>query len=187
MIGALESILFAVGDEGLSLEQLKNILELSEEEVLKIVDELNLLYKDDNRGIELKILGNKYKLATKQINKEYIKKMSEDVSNTLSKSALETLAIVAYNEPITRIQVDEIRGVNSSQMIRNLISKGFIEDAGKSDLPGKPLLYKTTNHFLDYFGLSTKEDLPKINMEDIEVLEEDDLFLSRYKEEVGEE
>lgn len=187
MISVLESILFAVGDEGLSLDQLKNILELSEEDILNLIEELNKIYEDSNRGIELKILGNKYKLTTKLINKDYIQKMSEDFSNTLSKSALETLAIIAYNEPITRIQIDEIRGVNSSQMIRNLISKGFIEDVGKSDLPGKPILYKTTDHFLDYFGLSTREDLPKINMEDIEVLEDDDLFLSRYKEEVGEE
>jgi segregation and condensation protein B len=187
MISALESILFAVGDEGLSLEQIINILDLEEEKVLELINNLSKIYDDENRGITLKILGNKYKLTTKIENKEYIQKMSEDVSNTLSKSALETLAIIAYNEPITRIGVDEIRGVNSSQMIRNLISKGFIEDVGKSDLPGKPILYKTTNHFLDYFGLSSKEDLPEINMEDIEVLEEDDLFLSRYKEEVGEE
>ncbi len=186
MISVLESILFAVGEEGLDINQISEIMELKEEEVYDLIEKLKIKYDDNNSGIDLKLLGNKYKLITKVINGDYIKKLTDNVSNTLSKSALETLAIIAYNEPITRIQIDEIRGVNSSQMVRNLLSKGFIEDIGKSDFPGKPLLYKTTNHFLDYFGLSTKEDLPKINMEDIEVLEDEDLFLSKYKEEVGE-
>ena len=181
MSSTLEAILFAVGDEGLTIEEISNILEIEEEQVKKEIENLGKVYED--RGIELKLLGNKYKLITKAEYKEYIKKLTDEVSNNLSKSALETLAIIAYNEPITRVQIDDIRGVNSSQMIRNLLSKGFIEDIGKSDLPGRPLLYKTTNHFLDYFNLSTKEDLPEINMEEIEVLEDDDLFLTRYKEE----
>lgn len=187
MISVLESILFAVGEEGLDITQISEIMEIDNEKVEKLIEELNKKYESDNSGIELKLLGNKYKLITKSKNSEYLKKLTDSVSNTLSKSALETLAIIAYNEPVTRIQIDEIRGVNSSSMLRNLLSKGFIEDDGKSDLPGKPILYRTTNHFLDYFGLSTKDDLPKINMEDIEVLDEEDLFLSRYKEEVGED
>lgn len=186
MIDILEGMLFAVGEEGLTLEQISDIMEIDSDEVLNIINELKEIYNDDKRGIDLKILGNKYKLITKPKCKEYLVKMSDNISNTLSKSALETLAIIAYNEPITRVEIDDIRGVNSSQMLRNLISKGFIEDVGKSDLPGRPILYKTTDFFLDYFGLSTKEELPKINMEDIEVLEEEDLFLSRYKE-VGED
>ena len=184
MSNIIEAILFAVGEEGLSKDEIANILEIDEEKVEKELNNLQELYKD--RGIELKLLGNKYKLITKVEYKDYIKKLTDVVSNNLSKSALETLAIIAYNEPITRIQIDDIRGVNSSQMIRNLISKGFIEDIGRSDLPGKPMLYKTTNHFLDYFNLSSKEDLPKIVNEEIEVLEDEDLFLTRYKDE-GEE
>lgn len=183
MNSILESLFFAVGDEGLNIEELSNILELEKEEVKKLIDEFENIYSNDDRGIELKLLGNKYKFVTKCKNKEYLKKLTDEVSNNLSKSALETLAIIAYNEPITRVKIDDIRGVNSSQMIRNLISKGFIEDAGKSDLPGRPILYKTTNHFLDYFNLSSKDELPKINMEEIEVLEDDDLFKTRYKEE----
>lgn len=186
MSSVLESLLFAVGEEGLSLDELESILELESEKIKKELEILKKLYDEENRGITLKLLGNKYKLVTKLKNKEYIKKLTEEVSNTLSKSALETLAIIAYNEPITRIDIDEIRGVNSSQMVRNLVSKGFIVEAGKSDLPGRPNLYKTTNYFLDYFNLSSKDELPKIDMEDIEVLEDDDLFNTRYKEEVGE-
>ena len=183
MSSIIEAMLFAVGEDGLSLEDICNILEIDEEKAKKELEELEKLY--ENRGIELKVLGNKYKLITKEEYKEYIKKLTEEVSNSLSKSALETLAIIAYNEPITRIQIDEIRGVNSTIMIRNLVSKGFIEDVGRSDLPGKPKLYKTTNLFLDYFNLSSKDDLPKLSEEEIEVLEED-LFQTRYKEE-GEE
>lgn len=183
MSNILEAILFAVGEEGLSLEEISNILELEEDEVKKELDILSKEY--ENRGIELRLLGNKYKLITKEEYKEYIKKLSSEISNNLSKSALETLAIIAYNEPITRVQIDEIRGVNSSVMLRNLVSKGFIEDVGKSDLPGKPILYKTTNRFLDYFNLSSIDDLPELSNENIEILEED-LFQTRYKEE-GEE
>lgn len=182
MISVLESILFAVGEEGIDIKQLEEVLEIDGEKISEIISKLEEKYSDEDSGIDIKVLGNKYKLVTKSKNKEYISKLTDTVSNTLSKSALETLAIIAYNEPITRIQIDDVRGVNSSQMIRNLLSKGFIEDAGKSDLPGKPRLYKTTNHFLDYFGLSTIKDLPKIMNEDIEVLEDEDLFLSKYKE-----
>ena len=142
MSSVLESLFFAVGEDGLSIEELESILEIDEEKLNEELDNLKKLYEKEDRGITLKLLGNKYKLVTKAQNKEYIKKLTEEVSNTLSKSALETLAIIAYNEPITRIAVDEIRGVNSSQMIRNLVSKGFIVEDGKSDLPGKPNLYK---------------------------------------------
>lgn len=183
MISALESLLFAVGEEGITLVDLTSILEKESEEVLELLNKLEKKYiEDENSGIELKLLGNSYKLVTKEKNSEYLKKLVEETSNSLSQSALETLAIVAYNEPITRIQIDEIRGINSSQMLRNLMNKGFVEVVGKSDLPGRPNLYKTTDRFLDYFNLSTIKDLPKIDIEDIEVLEEEDLFLSRYKE-----
>lgn len=184
MSNIIEALLFAIGEEGLSIEELSNILEESEEKIKEELIILDNSYK--NRGIELKLLGNKYKLITKLEYKDYIKKLTDEVSNNLSKSALETLAIIAYNEPVTRMQIDDLRGVNSSQMIRNLISKGFIEDVGRSDLPGKPLLYKTTNHFLDYFNLSSKDELPELKEEEIEILEDEDLFLTRYKEE-GEE
>lgn len=183
MSNILEAILFAVGEDGLSLEEISNILEIDEEKTKEEIKKLEEMYID--RGIELKLLGNKYKLITKEEYKDYIKKLTDEVSNNLSKSALETLAIIAYNEPVTRVQVDDIRGVNSSVMIRNLISKGFVEDVGRSDLPGRPMLYKTTNHFLDYFNLSSMDDLPELTDEEIEVLEED-LFQTRYKEE-GEE
>ena len=109
--------------------------------------------------------------------------MVNEANNTLSNSALETLAIIAYNEPITRIQVDEIRGVQTGQLIRKLVAKGLIKEAGRSELPGRPILYKTTSEFLDYFGLSTIDDLPKIRIKEV-INDEVDLYNSKYQEEI---
>ena len=103
-------------------------------------------------------------------------------NNILSNQALETLAIIAYNEPITRIDVDEIRGVDSAYVVRRLLAKGLIKECGRDDKPGHPILYKTTDEFLDYFGLSSKEDLPKIEELKQEDNEDKDLFKSTYKE-----
>ena len=182
MISALESILFAVGEEGLKLEEISNILELNEEETIKLIDDLKNEYSKKERGLDIKVLGNSYKLITKEENKDYLKKISLEVSNNLSEAALETLAIIAYNEPITRVAIDEIRGVNSSQMVRNLIAKGLIMNSGKSDLPGRPNLYKTTDYFLDYFNLPDLSKLPVIDRDEVEVLDDKDLYESKYTE-----
>ncbi len=105
-------------------------------------------------------------------------------NNLLSSSALEVLAIVAYNQPITRVEIDEMRGVSSSHMVRRLVAKGLLKEAGKSTMPGRPNLYKTTSDFLDYFGLATLEDLPSIDMSKYDGGEQEkDLFTSIYKEE----
>lgn len=183
MISSIEALLFAVGSEGLNKEELINILNIDEETLDKNIEELNNKYSKDDSGIELKILGNNYKLVTKEKENEYLKSLALETSNNLSDAALETLAIIAYNEPVTRFQIDEIRGINSSQMLRNLISKGLIEVIGKDEnAPGRPNLYKTTNEFLDYFNLSNISELPEIE-EVTEVLEDDDLYSSRYREE----
>ncbi len=113
--------------------------------------------------------------------------LDNEETSLLSNTALETLAIVAYNEPITRNQIDEMRGVDSIYIIRKLLAKGLIKESGRADIPGRPILYKTTDDFLDYFGLSSKSDLPDINiLEDKEEEGETDLFKSNYKEEHNE-
>ena len=144
-------------------------------------------YESEDRGLRIDFLGNRFKLTTKFEHKEYYQKLIENPeTNTLSQAALETLAIIAYNEPITRVQIDNIRGVGSVSILRKLVAKGFIKESGRSDLPGRPILYETTNEFLDYFGLSSTKDLP--NMEDIingVTVEEDDnkdLYTSKYAE-----
>ena len=182
--GVLEGILFVVGDEGATLKELKDILNISSDEIKNLILELKQDYESSSRGIRLSILGDAFKLTTKKEHKEYYQKLlvNED-SNTLSNQALETLAIIAYNEPITRIKVDEIRGVATSPMIRKLVAKGLIKEAGKSDEPGRPILYKTTNEFLDYFNIEKLSDLPNI---DTIVSQDDeiDLYDSKYKEEI---
>ena len=184
----LEGLLFVVGEDGLTLDQIEDVLELSEDDSKELVSELKKDYEDKSRGLRIDFLGNKFKITTKFEHKEYYQKLIENPeTNFLSQAALETLAIIAYNEPITRVQVDSIRGVGSSSIIRKLVAKGFIKESGRSDMPGRPILYETTHEFLDYFGLSTIDDLPKINdiLEEVEE-EEDantDLYTSKYVEE----
>ena len=182
MKGVLEGLLYVQGDLGLTIEQVSEILEITPDEAKELVLSLKQDYIDQDRGLRINYLGNSFKLTTKEEHKEYFKKLlTTSRNNTLSNQALETLAIIAYNEPLTRIDVDDIRGVDSTYVMRRLLAKGLIKECGRKDIPGHPILYKTTDEFLDYFGLSSKEDLPKID-----ILEEDnedkDLFKSTYKE-----
>ncbi|MDD3241914.1 MAG: SMC-Scp complex subunit ScpB [Bacilli bacterium] len=184
LTAVLEGLLFVVGDDGLTIDQISEILELEEEQTKETISELREKYEKEDSGIRINFLGNSLKLTTKNEHKEYYKKLLETPgTNTLSQSALETLAIIAYKEPITRVEVDEIRGVSSSQMIRKLVAKGFIKEIGRSNLPGRPILYKTTSEFLDYFGLSCKEELPKFEFNVNKEKEDDvDLYHSKYQE-----
>ena len=180
--GVLEGILFVVGDDGATVKQLTEILEIDNETLKNLIIELKNDYEKDDRGIRISILGDSFKLTTKKEHHEYYEKLlTDDINNTLSSSAIETLAIIAYNEPITRVEVDEIRGIQSAPMIRKLVAKGFLKEVGKSDLPGRPILYKTTSEFLDYFNMSSLKELPKID-EVKEVIDDIDLYDSRYKE-----
>ena len=184
----LEGLLFVVGEDGLTLDQIEEVLGLKEEEVKEVVNELKHSYESEDRGLRIDFLGNRLKLTTKFEHREYYQKLLENPeTNTLSQAALETLAIIAYNEPITRMQIDKLRGVGSSQMIRKLVAKGLVKESGRSDLPGRPILYETTNDFLDYFGLSNIKELPDmekyIEASEAEIEDEKDLYTSKYKEE----
>ena len=182
----LEGLLFVVGEDGLTINQIEEVLEIDEETAKGLVMELKKDYEDDTRGLRIDFLGNRFKLTTKFEHKSYYQKLIENPeTNFLSQAALETLAIIAYNEPITRVQVDAIRGVSSASIVRKLVAKGFVKESGRSELPGRPILYETTNEFLDYFGLSSTEDLPNIEeiIEESEEVEEDtDLYNSKYIE-----
>lgn len=188
MKSVLEGLLFVVGEEGLTLKQIEAVLEIDEDTAKSLVRELKTEYESPERGIRIDFLGNRFKITTKQEHRAFYQKLIENPeTNTLSQAALEVLAIIAYNEPITRVQIDKLRGVSSSQMVRKLVAKGFIKENGRSNLPGRPILYETTNDFLDYFGLSTIEDLPDMREfleEEIELEEDTDLYQSKYKEEV---
>ena len=183
MKGIIEGLLYVQGDLGLTIDQVSEILEITPEEAKTLILELKQDYIDEDRGLRINYLGNSFKLTTKEEHKEYFKKLLENPrNNALSNQALETLAIIAYNEPLTRIDIDEIRGVDSAYVVRRLLAKGLIKECGRKDIPGRPILYKTTDEFLDYFGLSSKEDLPKIEVLEQNNNEENDLFKSTYKE-----
>ena len=184
----LEGLLFVVGEDGLTLDQIVEVLDINEDEAKALVQDLKHSYEEEDRGLRIDYLGNRLKLTTKYEHREYYQKLLENPeTNILSQAALETLAIIAYNEPITRVEVDKIRGVSSSQMIRKLVAKGLIKETGRSELPGRPILYETTNEFLDYFGLKSMDELPDmekyIDEANEEIDEEQDLYTSKYKDE----
>ena len=183
--GVLEGILFVMGDEGIDLKSLCEIMEISEDEAKELLKQLKKNYEEKDRGLRISYLGDAFKLTTKQEHKAYYEKLVLNPgTNKLSQAALETLAIIAYNQPITISEINEVRGVQCNQLIRKLVAKGLLKETGKSDLAGRPNLYATTSEFLDYFGLATLEDLPTIEQNKEEEKSESELFTSIYKDEV---
>lgn len=182
----LEGLLFVVGEDGLTVEQIGDVLEIDCDEVKELIMSLKNDYEEIDRGIRIDFLGNKLKLTTKREHKKYYQKLIENPeTNSLSQTALEVLAIIAYNGPITRVEVDKLRGVSSSQMMRKLVAKGLIKESGRSSMPGRPIFYEVTSEFLDYFGLSTIDDLPKLEVVDDQDIDLDasvDLYHSKYRE-----
>ena len=182
-LGILEGLLFVTGEDGLSKEEIGNLLELQEDEVSKLIEDFSNKLNSEQRGIKLVLLGNKYKLATKEEHKSYYEALANQTfSSNMTQAALETLVIIAYNQPISVGMIDDVRGVSSRDMVRKLLFRGLIEPAGRSDMPGKPMLYKTTNKFLYYFNLSSLEELPELKVPEEMTEEEKDLFISKYKE-----
>lgn len=183
----IEGLLFVVGDDGLDLDEISKILEISKDETKGLILELQNDHQNPERGIRIDFLGDKLKLTTKKEHNSYYQKLltTED-NNTLSQAALETLAIIAYNQPITRVSVDNLRGISNNHIIRKLVAKGLIKESGRSNLPGRPILYETTREFLDYFGLSSINDLPDMRdfLQEEETIDEVDLYNSKYKEEI---
>lgn len=158
----IEAILFVNGSK-VSLDRLSDILNVSKDELNYIVSEMLKEYvEDDNRGIKLIRFGDYVQLCTKEFSGEYIEKLYEKEKPLLSQAALETLAIIAYKQPITRIQIEEIRGVKSEKAINTLLERNLIKESGRLDTIGKPILYSTTDEFLKYFGLASLDELPKI-------------------------
>lgn len=156
----IEAILFATG-RIVSQEELIILLEIDKKQLEEIIEYMNKDYK--TRGIEIIKIENGYQLCTKKEYYEYIYPiLDKRVKPNLSTAALETLAIIAYNQRATRAEIEAIRGVNSDGTIYKLLDYGLIEDAGKADLPGRPTTYKTTTEFLKMFGYETLTDLPEL-------------------------
>ncbi|MBD1378669.1 SMC-Scp complex subunit ScpB [Metabacillus arenae] len=178
-----ESLLFAAGDEGLSMKQLISVLELNEEHIEQILRDLKQEYKRSERGIELIEVANVYQLTTKKEHADYLKKLVETpVNNSLSQAALETLAIVAYKQPITRTEIEEIRGVKTERPIQTLVSKVLIKEVGRAEGTGRAILYGTTKEFLEHFGLKSICELPPLLDKEIDdnLQEDADLFFEKF-------
>lgn len=160
--GIIESMLFASG-EPISAMQIAEILELSEKNVKDEIEKINDFYKANNRGFKIIEIENSYQLCTIEENYSYIQAIAAPRRKlSLSPAAMETLSIVAYNQPVTRGSIEYIRGVNSDGPVNKLIERGLIEERGRLDAPGRPILYGTTEEFLRSFGLTSLASLPEI-------------------------
>lgn len=173
----LEGLLFLVGDDGLTVEQASKSMDISTKKAEQLFDALQKEYVDDSRGFEIERYGSRYRFLSKAFVHEAAKKLfSIDKISKLSNAALETLAIIAYKQPITRVEIEEIRGVGADVMIRKLEARGLIKEEGRSDAPGRPFLYSVTDEFMDAFKLLSLDelpDLPEFNKDN-----NDDLFHS---------
>ena len=181
-ISVLEGLLFVAGDDGITLEEASYILELERSAVRQLLDELKKRLEDENSGLELLLTASHYKLVTKASLKSYIEKYAvSPYSSQLSQASLETLAIIAYKQPVTRVDIESIRGVQSSGSIQKLLLRDLVEEAGRLETPGRPKLYKTTAYFMDYFGLESLEALPDASdLFDLDSEEANQLFRDNH-------
>ncbi|MFK9093141.1 SMC-Scp complex subunit ScpB [Bacillus salipaludis] len=184
----LESLLFAAGDEGLSLKQIAEVLDVEELKASEIIEDLLQEYEQTNRGIMIVQLAGTFQLATKKENAAYLKKLVDSPhTSALSQAALETLAIIAYKQPITRAEIEEIRGVKTERPLHTLVSKVLIREVGRAEGTGRAYLYGTTKEFLDYFGLQSLKELPQLpeKVEEEFIQEEADLFFEKFHETIN--
>lgn len=172
---AIEAILFASG-EPVPVSRLAQALEVEESEARYLTEGLMERYARQEGGILLRRLDDAYQLCSAPTYAPYVRTAMDIRRNTpLSQAAMEVLAVVAYNQPVTKAFVEQVRGVDCSAVMQGLVTKGLVEEKGRLELPGRPLLYGTTPHFLLSFGLTTLEDLPPLpEKEDTAVLDADE-------------
>ena len=168
----VEGLLYVVGEEGLKIENIAAVMDISTEDVKALLTNIESKYRFDQFGIELVNYGGSYRFVTKKAIYPYVQKLlHNEKAVSLSNAALETLAIIAYKQPITRVEIEELRGVGCDMMLRKLQARELIKEAGRSDAPGKPILYEVTEEFLNSFGLETigmLPDLPEFNNDENE-------------------
>ena len=159
----VEGLLYIVGEEGAKLEQIAMAIEKSIEDTKTIIENIQHKYASEIFGIELVGYGSVYKFISKKDVYPYAQRLfGVSKPNTLSQSALETLAIIAYKQPITRVEIEELRGVGAEMMLRKLEARNLIREVGRSDAPGRPILYEVTEEFMDSFKLYTLNELPDL-------------------------
>lgn len=184
--GAIESLLFVAGEEGIAISELVNVLNSSVTSIEDYIQILQKKYDTDDSGLAIVKFADKYQMVTKGKYASVIKAYATSpFASKLSQASLETLTIIAYKQPITRSKIDDIRGVQSTNALQKLQLRDLIEIKGREESPGKPILYGTTDYFLNYFGIQSLSDLPDIS--DIEMVtdaEITDLFNQRYQKEI---
>lgn len=175
----IEGLLFMAGDEGLNIKQISEITEQRPEVIEEAMNDLRADFERSKRGLQIVAIAGMYELATLPEHAPYFERMAYSPSrSSLSQAALETLSIVAYRQPITRVEIEEIRGVKSDRAIQTLTNKDLIEEVGRAEAIGRPILYGTTKSFLDYFGLATLKELPDSSaFEQMDGLEEETQLL----------
>lgn len=181
IISKLEAMLFAAGDP-VEASKFAEVLDIDIETVTKMLGHLSALYDERESGLMLIRIDNKYQLCTREAHSEEVRRLLEIKKNTpLSNAAFEVLAIVAYNKTVTRSFIEQVRGVDCSGSISSLVQKGLIEEKGRLDLPGRPLIYGTTDRFLRCFSLNSLDDLPELpKTEEIEKIAKDDSQTSLF-------
>ena len=183
-LAEIEALLFVAGEDGLRVRQIAELLSIPPTGVTQSLEKLAEKYqKDEDSSLALLETSNTYKIVTKQEFAELLREYSKaPINQSLSRAALETLSIIAYKQPITKVEVDEIRGVNSSGAISKLQIFDLIRENGKKEVLGRPNLYVTTDYFLDYMGINSLEELPIVEETEL-MAEESQLFTERIEDE----
>ncbi len=163
LTAVVEGILFAAGDDGVTANQLAQVIDLRPKQVENILKLLMESYEDISRGLLILQTNNRYYLTTKPVHSTYLKRFLETPQTSkLSQAALETLAIIAYQQPITRTEIEEIRGVKSDRPVQTLLGRSLIEEIGRKEGIGRPALFGTTKEFMTFFGLTSLAELPEL-------------------------
>ena len=163
LIKKIEALIYISGDLGVSVKELEKLIDAPKAAIRENLIKLQEEYQTYDSALELIQNGDTFQLVTKIEYNDLIQKYVKTDENLLSQAALETLTIIAYKQPLTRVMVDDVRGINSSVSIRNLLNLGLIKESGKVDEPGMPSLYRTTDLFLKAFGLNNIKQLPELN------------------------
>ncbi|MFC4411000.1 SMC-Scp complex subunit ScpB [Chungangia koreensis] len=184
LMSKIESLLFVTGEDGLTMKQIVFLTEEPERKVLEAIEMLKEDYQStEMRGIELKELAGTYQLVTKAEHAESIQKLIENPTNqALTQASLEVLAIIAYKQPITRVEIEDLRGVKSERPIHTLATRGLITEIGRAEGTGRAILYGTTSEFLNHFGLNSLNELPELTESQDSGEEETDLFMTKFQE-----
>ncbi len=187
MKAIIEGLLFVSGEEGIDIGQLMDVLQVDKITIQSWMEELMESYQSEERGLQIVEYGGSYQLTTKAAHAPYFKKLVQSPSTaTLSQAALEALAIIAYKQPISRVEIEDIRGVKSERPIRTLQGKSLIKEVGRAEGTGRAILYGTTNEFLEQFGLRSTDELPPLptDVESDGIEGEVDLFFEKFQEQL---